>query len=137
MSNDQLVANFWSNIDNQPGCPGANPFDTSEGVSFPLYRWEANQDFSCRLAASACEINCSYIWGVYNSDDGTCNELKKLKQVCAKVEFKYVEDLPAADAEIVSAVRYTTGCYIDGNIGLYETVPLDSDSNGIYHVSFD
>ena len=88
------------------------------------------------MSYSACEINCNVINGVYNEEDGACYELKTLSKICIKVDLRYVEDMPPSEAEIVSNVRVTTGCFIDGQVGLYETQSISPGSDGMYRVSF-
>ena len=60
--------------------------------------------------------------GQYNEDDGNCYEFKTLDKLCVKVDLRYVEDLPPAEAEIVQTVKVTNGCFIDGQVGQYRTI---------------
>ena len=47
-----------------------------------------------------------------------------LRKICLKVNLKYVDDLPPVEAEVVSNVVLTTGCFDDGDPGFYEQVAL-------------
>ena len=58
-------------------------------------------------------------------EDEGCYQLSVLTNICLKVELEYVDMLPPAEAEAVSNVKVTTGCYIDGDVGLYQNVVLD------------
>ena len=58
-------------------------------------------------------------------DDEGCYQLSVLTNMCVKVELEYVDMLPAGEADAVSNVKVTTGCYIDGDVGLYQIVTLD------------
>ena len=68
------------------------PLDTDVGLSFLLYRWETNDAFSCKLTSASCELNCNVFGGKFNRDDGNCYELRALKKLCIKVDFKYLDD---------------------------------------------
>ena len=58
-------------------------------------------------------------------DDEGCYQLSVLTNICVKVDLEYLDMLPPGDAEAVSNVKVTTGCYIDGDVGLYQNVPLE------------
>ena len=51
-----------------------------------------------------------------------------LTKICVKVDLKYVDDLPPAEAEVVSNVALTSGCFDNGNVGYYEAISLEADS---------
>ncbi len=130
MSKDQVISNVFGDVDEQPQCVDSLgiPSLSDSGLSFPQYKWSANQDYSCRLSSQACQLNCNLSGGLYRDETGECYELHALRKICVKVSFKYVDDLPPAEAEVVSNVALTTGCYEDGNAGYYELVSLSPDS---------
>ena len=66
MSKDQAVGNIYDEANEQPPCLNSDPLSEEVGLTFDLYKWESNNDFSCRLNSQACEINCGYLWGFYN-----------------------------------------------------------------------
>ena len=77
------------------------------------------------------------IGGIYKEDTGECFEMLALKKICLKVALKYVDDLPPVEAEVVSNVALTTGCFDDGNAGFYEQIALVQDSaSNEYKVDF-
>lgn len=55
-----------------------------------------------------------------------------MQKICVKVAFKYLDNQSASDAEIVSNVRVTKGCFIDGSAGMYKTTTLEQLKNGEY-----
>ena len=73
---------------------------------------------------------------MYNSENQSCYELRVLKKLCMKVGLKFFDNLPASEAELVSSVGVTQGCFLDGAVGLYKTLPLEQVKNGEYEVDF-
>lgn len=114
----------FSEADDQPNCNGSLPVDEDVGLSYDSYKWEANDAYSCKIFGPSCEINCNVLSGHFNVDDGNCYELKALQKLCIKVDFKYLDGLPASEAVVVSTVKVTNGCYIGGAVGMYQAVPL-------------
>ena len=116
------MANIFDEADEQPSCLPNDPLSDTVGLTFDLFKWEANQDFSCRLTNQVCEVNCGLLWGFYNQDDGNCYEFKALDKLCLTVDFGYFDNLPASQAEMVSSSKVTGGCFVDGDVASYQTV---------------
>ena len=60
-----------------------------------------------------------------------------LKKVCVKIDMNYYDNLLPEDAEIVSGVQVTTGCYVDGEAGIYQPVSLVKNSKQGTIISFN
>ena len=52
------------------------------------------------------------------------------------VDLSYVDNLPPSEAEVVSNVAVTTGCFSNGQVGLYVTEPLASQ-DGLLTIQMD
>lgn len=90
-SKDDVLNLGFSDADDQPPCDNGVPVDDDVGLSFQLYLWQPSEAFTCKLGP-ACEFNCNIFGGKFNTDDGNCYELKALKKLCVKVDFKYYDD---------------------------------------------
>lgn len=124
-SKDDTLNLGFSEADDQPNCVGSLPIDEDDGLSFEAYKWVANEAYSCKLLdASTCELNCDYLSGHFNTDDGNCYELKAVQKLCIKIDFKYMDGLTAQEALYVSDVKVTTGCFVGGSVASMQTVPL-------------
>lgn len=51
-----------------------------------------------------------------------------IKKICMKIDMNYYDNLLPEDAEIVSGVQVTMGCYVDGEAGIYQAVPLNQNT---------
>ena len=60
-----------------------------------------------------------------------------LDKLCVIVDLSFVDDLPPSQAEIVSNVKASTGCFINGNVANYRTYPLTEEADGSKRISFD
>lgn len=127
----------FSEADDQPPCDNSAPVDDDVGLSFQLYKWQISEAFTCKLTGPACEFNCNIFGGKFNTDDGNCYEFKALKKLCVKVDFKYYDDQPAAEALYVSDVRVTNGCFIQGAVGMYEQEQPSQMPDGSYEYFFN
>ena len=65
---------------------------------------------------------------MYDEDKNGCYALMALKKVCVKIDMNYYDNLLPEDAEIVSGVQVTTGCYVDGEAGVYQPVSLEKNT---------
>ena len=126
-----MVSSFTETGD-QPVCSNSNPVEGDVGLSFNLYEWLPNSDFTCRLSNAACQVQCNLISGYYNDEDGQCYEMHQLSKLCVKVDLSYVDNMPASEADLVSDVKVTKGCFVDGAVALYNIVTLDQQEDGSY-----
>ena len=110
--------------------------DPFTGLSFPLYKFERNRDLSCSTFNDTCKANCDYVGGLYNDDEAVCYQMHALKKVCVKIDMNYYDNLLHEDAEIVSGVQVTVGCYAEGEAGIYAPVSLKQNTKTGTVISF-
>ena len=66
---DDYLGSYFMDTNDQPLCANSNPVDGEVGLSFDMYKWEQNTEFSCRILGTSCEVNCGLIGGFFNSDE--------------------------------------------------------------------
>ena len=116
--NIALIGSTYADAEEQPSCPG-DVLSEDVGLPFLAYKWVANQDYSCKLSRQACEANCNFLQGHYFADEGACYEMQVLDKLCIKVGLKYADNLPPSEAEVVSGVKVTGGCFVNGSVASY------------------
>ena len=73
----------------------------------------------CSTFNSTCQADCNYVGGLFIEDEAACYQFMALKKVCVKIDMSYYDNLLPEDAEIVSGVQVTMGCYAEGEAGVY------------------
>lgn len=86
-----------------------------------------NQDFASNTLATAY-LSCQYLGGMYI--DEYCFELKVLKKLCVKVDLNYLGNESPETAKIVNKVKVTNGCFVNGDVAYYATVPMSEIDTG-------
>ncbi len=58
-------------------------------------------------------------------EEAQCYDLMVLNKICVKVKLKYPDGIEPQEAESVSNVKASDGCFIDGNPGQYRKQPIE------------
>ena len=60
-----------------------------------------------------------------------------LRKLCVLIDLSYLYDLPAEDAELVSGVHLSGGCFPNGSIALYKTINAEVKPDEARILKFD